>query len=206
MIVTTTAGSGKGVTKDTAGMPGKTTTSNSGGYFAIAVALQDVSAKLVNGARLTARQDVRVNSAANAEVTTEAVSALPADQSANVDQEQKNANGDTPGTLDYVRNISALLLKKAADAAGEKNETIAKLTAGLGVTENKYAVRSSGGNDAEKGAVAFSAQRAEKGGEVTVYVAPKEGYTVDTVRLRYLVPGASEYTYATLTQPTRRCA
>ena len=54
-----------------------------------------------------------------------------------------------------------LLLKKAADAAGEKNETIAKLTAGLGVTENKYAVRSSVGNDAEKGAVAFSAQRAE---------------------------------------------
>ena len=130
------------------------------------------------------------SSEANAEVTTEAKSALPEEKGGDDDGEEMS--------LEYVKKLGMLLLKKAAEAAGEKNEVIAKITAGLGLLDGEYAIESCVTNDTDKGSVSFSEQYADKGDEVTAIVTPAEGYTVETLRMRYLVPGATEYTYETL--------
>ena len=195
--------------------------SNSGGFFAIDVVVQDVEAKVLNSTAINAGGDVDIHSTAKANVTTKAVSAMAAgddDDGGDGDgttegdgnTEGYGADGDggegegegadnSPSTLDSVKNIAVLLLGNILTAAG-RPDLDEKLTAGLRTAQ--YNVTLSITHDDTKGQVTLSRNKANAGSQIVVSAAPKEGYVVDSITLRTLEPGRNTYTDGTTNYAT----
>ncbi|MCR4876840.1 MAG: hypothetical protein K5922_06690, partial [Clostridiales bacterium] len=181
--VTTTAEKGEGNKR------------TSGGFFAIDVVVQDATAQVINGAKITAGGNVNIHSTADAEVNTKATSAAPKD---------KEGGDNKPSTMDYVRNIVKLLLGNALEWMGD-TERANKLTKGLRASSNEITLAPS--YDKSQGEVTLSRTKANgpqasggadggesKGTAVKITAMPKDGYKVSEVRVVGLEPGKAVYT------------
>ena len=158
----------------------------SGGYFSVGIAIQNARTLVNDVAKLTAGGDVSVLSNAEATVNTKASSASP-----ETTDGSESAAGDH--SVASVSNIVKLLLGQIGDVTGIA--ALSNLAAVIKVSSYTISANAVSNNPAQ-GVVAVDKTTSNAGKKVNVSIAPKEGFEVDTVRIRYLVPGDAAYTYA----------
>lgn len=168
---------------------GSSDQSVSGGFFGISVGVQDVTADLAEGTEIVAGGDVRVASRADADVRSAAVAAY--------------ATSSAKKKTNTTSNDISIILGKIWASVDDKLKLTDKLTSkaldvivGLFTSESRT-VKVSGSSTVEGyGTASVKKTKANVGSTVTLNVLPKNGRDVETVRYRYLEPGASEYKYA----------
>ncbi len=175
----------------------------SGGYAAVNVIDQDVKANIAGTARINASGKFKLNSVANANVTTSATVQKAEKQEKDEDSEAQSLGG----VLGMVKEIWEPVKEKLS-AAGESGyqwvadkfasssigQKLEKLFGDTAVGNYSIKVMENADND-KKGSVSLTTDTDLDKLNVTVKVTPKEGYAVKSVKVRYLVPGDDHYTY-----------
>ena len=157
-----------------------------GGFFAVAVVLQDVDAALKGNGRIEAAGEVTVHAKAAETVKTSAVSAGGS-------TEQNAEGGETvSGVKAKLSSIITQLKQKLADTKdGFKQGAAAKLNAVLGRIDGKSGNTITAQTN-EHGAIS-APSRAEADDLVTVKVTPNKGYKLVGLTYSYLPAGSASY-------------
>ena len=157
-----------------------------GGFFAVAVVLQDVDAALKGNGRIEAAGDVTVHAKAAETVKTSAVSAGGS-------TEQNAEGGETvSGVKAKLSSIVTQLKQKLADTKdGFKQGAASKLNTVLGRIDGKSGNTITAQTN-EHGAIS-APSRAEADDLVTVKVTPNKGYKLVGLTYSYLPAGSASY-------------
>ena len=161
------------------------------GYFgAISFLDQDVQARYGEHANVTAGQDVRADSKATADIDTLAT--------AGGTEQSSSAMGNAIASL-FTDTLIPLLKEKLGLTLkiDQLQKTVAKIAAGSYEVKvvNPSAEQEEWGSASVTTYIDKTRVLENDYIEAIVEVNPKEGYTVDSVVYRYLVPGEDHYTY-----------
>ena len=161
------------------------------GYFgAISFLDQDVQARYGENAVVTAGQDVRADSKATADIDTLAT--------AGGTEQTSSAMGNSIASL-FVDTLIPLLSEKLGLTLkiDKLQKAVAKIAAGSYEVKvvNPSAEQEEWGSASVTTYIDKTRVLENDYIEAIVEVNPKEGYTVDSVMYRYLVPGEDHYTY-----------
>ena len=168
-------------------IPPQSTSGNSfGGFFAVAIVLQDSQALVLEGAKLTAGGDVNVTSTSTEKATTRAQASM---KSADGQQQAMSLNSVT-GILTGLLNM----IKNNPNTAVLGNVGVAKLTnlMGQGVNKIKGGELKVNVETTENGTVT-APMKANKGDTVTVRAVPDSGYTINTAVIGYTDQATGTY-------------
>ena len=156
----------------------------SGGYFSVAVALQDVKAEAGKHAVITAGGDVVIGSTAKQNIKTTATSGT-------ADKKEKTAGGLTDALNLLAETWQTVKEKKLIESktAQEKlDDAISKMaTSSYNVKLAREA--------SKKGEAKLSTSKADGKLRTEVQVTPWPGYKVKAVTARAMEPGKDKYTY-----------
>ena len=158
------------------GNTGTTGGSKSGGFFAVAVALQDVAVKVRENADITAAKDVVILSESEERVNTRATSG-------------DGSTASETKSVGSVVDIITLLINSAQTKLTNHFQMGNKLDGAKQQVEGTdgYEVRSTA---TDKGTVVVPA-KVKAGETVTVRVTPKEGFRLTGLTYTYILPGES---------------
>ncbi len=172
----------------------------SGVYAAVNVIDQDVKANVAGTARINASGKFRLNSVANANATTTATVEKAEDSGDSGSFSLGDLLGGVKKIWDPVKEKLSSAGKSGYQWVADKltgNTIDKKLEKLLGDTaKGNYSIKvmENADND-KKGSVSLTTDTSLDKLNVTVKVTPKAGYTVKSVKVRYLEPGKSGYTY-----------
>ena len=169
---------------------GDSDTANSGGYFALGIVIQNVSATIGDSAHVSGG-NISVVSKAVENVVTNATSAKPETSG------DSSESGGGSGTLSSVLTMAKGLLGTVKDTIVSKFSAsqpgIASkfgLTVGSATSQMEgsgtYQITSS---QVDGGSVSTQA-KADSGNTVTLTITPKSGYELDGIQVSYLLNGA----------------